>query len=323
VSADDREARRLLERQRGVLSRKQALTLVSAEALRHRLRPGGPWQKLLPGVYLTATGLATIGQREMAALLYAGPRSVITGVGALRHREPPGSTLPYSVQLLLASQQVDVLVPGERRRSSRDFAVLHRTKVWPRWVTEDGAARYVLPARAVADTVRELTGYSDVRAVVADTVQRQLCRIEDLAEELAAGPHRGSGLLRRALAEVTEGVRSNPEGDLRRLIIVAKLPMPLFNHAMYLNGKFLARPDAYWPDYGVIAEIDSWRHHSGPDDFEYTWGRHDLIIATGLQALHCTPHQLHTKPRHVTGRIAVTLRNGRPVPGIIAKPPAT
>ena len=49
--------------------------------------PGGPWQRLLPGVYLTVTGTVTQDQREMAALLYAGPRSLITGAAAVRrHR---------------------------------------------------------------------------------------------------------------------------------------------------------------------------------------------------------------------------------------------
>ena len=29
---------------------------MSSEELRHRIRPDGPWQRLLPGVYLAVTG---------------------------------------------------------------------------------------------------------------------------------------------------------------------------------------------------------------------------------------------------------------------------
>jgi hypothetical protein len=39
--------------QRGALSRKQALQSgITANAIEHRLRRGGPWQRLPPGVYL-------------------------------------------------------------------------------------------------------------------------------------------------------------------------------------------------------------------------------------------------------------------------------
>lgn len=47
----------LLAQQGGVITRSQAQDCaMSDQALRHRLRPDGPWQVLLPGVYLTTTG---------------------------------------------------------------------------------------------------------------------------------------------------------------------------------------------------------------------------------------------------------------------------
>jgi hypothetical protein len=45
-----------------------------------------------------------------------------------------------------------------------------------------------------------MTSLRDVRAVVADAVQRDKCAIGDLAAELGEGPVAGSALLRRALA---------------------------------------------------------------------------------------------------------------------------
>ena len=75
---------------------------MSARALHLRITPGGSWQRLLPGVYVAVTGTVTQSQREMAALLYAGPRSIITGVTAVRrhHLRSPGP------------EAVDVLIPG-------------------------------------------------------------------------------------------------------------------------------------------------------------------------------------------------------------------
>ena len=57
---------------------------MTESTLQHRLRVGGPWQRLLPGVFLTVTGVPTSDQRDVAALLYAGPGSLLTGTAALR-----------------------------------------------------------------------------------------------------------------------------------------------------------------------------------------------------------------------------------------------
>ncbi len=79
------ELLRILDRQLEVITRQQALAVgLTRHALGHRLRPGGPWRNLLPGVYMAATGTPTTLQQEMAALLYAGSGSVITGPAALR-----------------------------------------------------------------------------------------------------------------------------------------------------------------------------------------------------------------------------------------------
>ena len=48
----------LIKKQDGVVSRKQALaTGLSQKALRHRLRPGGPWSVWLPGCCCAACWL--------------------------------------------------------------------------------------------------------------------------------------------------------------------------------------------------------------------------------------------------------------------------
>jgi hypothetical protein len=69
-----------LTRQYQVISRSQVMAHgMTTSALRQRLRAGGPWQRLLPGVFLAVTGTPTTEQRSMAALLYAGTGGMITG----------------------------------------------------------------------------------------------------------------------------------------------------------------------------------------------------------------------------------------------------
>jgi len=86
TAAFDRKALAvLLDKQHGVISRGQALGCgMSRPVVRYRSREAGPWRVLLPGVYLSHTGRATEEQRDMAALLYAGPRSTLSGPAALR-----------------------------------------------------------------------------------------------------------------------------------------------------------------------------------------------------------------------------------------------
>jgi hypothetical protein len=310
VDFDDRAGRKLLERQRGVVSRSQALaTGMTAAAVRQRLRPGGRWQRLLPGVYLTGTGQPTVQQREMAALLYAGPTSAITGLSALVSWGMTGVRAPH----------VDVLVPHACRLAGREFMRVRRTRRMPAQVAADGAVRYVLAARAVTDTVRGMSDVANVRAIVAGAVQQSVCTVELLAAELPAGPAAGTAVLREVLAEVAVGVRSAPEGDLLRLVARAGLPMPLFNCSLRLNGTFLAKPDAYWPQHGLVVEVDSWQWHSGPQAWADTLRRHNRLEAAGLRVLHFSPRQIRTEPGDVVGQIAAALAHGRPVPGIVVR----
>jgi hypothetical protein len=251
----DRDALdRMLIQQIDVIARPQALAVGATDnSLRHWVRPGGPWRSLLPGVYMAATGRPTTLQQEMAALLYAGPGSVITGPAALRCHH-------IGTQL---TDLVDVLVPAGRQRRDAAFARLHRTSRLPGRIWEVGPVRYVPPPRAVADAVRILDSLRDVRATVADAVQRGKCTVKDLLTELTEGPNTGSALFRQALAEVADGIRSAAEGDLRDLLLKSEsdLPMPLFNASLYDEaGTFIACPTPGGPS---TASRSRWIRGSG------------------------------------------------------------
>jgi hypothetical protein len=278
-------------------------------AVRHRLGAGGRWQPLLPGVYLTVTGEPTVRQRDMAAFLYAGPVSAVTGPSALVSWGMTG----------VQARHVDVLVPERCRRVSRQFVRVHRARRMPSRIAFDGAIGYVLPARAVADTVRWMTDADDVLAVVAGAVQQRICKIELLAAELPAGPVADTAAFRAVLAEVASGVRSGPEADLRHLVLRAGLPVPLFNCSLRCSGAFLAKPDAYWPRHGVVVEVDSWQWHSGPAAWAETLRRHNRLEAAGLRVLHFSPRQIRTEPGAVVSQIAAALAHGRPPAGIVVR----
>jgi hypothetical protein len=292
----------LLNQQFSVISRGQLLVLgMKDNAMQWRVRPGGPWQTLLPGVYLGVTGAPNLPQKEMAALLYAGSGGLITGPVALMHH---GLRSPVILEM------VDVLVPAGRQRLSTSFVRLHRTVHMPERIASSGPVRFVLAARAVADTARLLADVRDVRAVVADAVQRDRCTVGELVTELGWAPIRGSATFRSVLAEVAEGIRSAAEGDMRDLIKAGRLPMPLFNPSLYEGDTFIAKPDAWWPEAGVAAEVDSREWHLSPADWDRTRRRHDLMCAAGIIPLHFSPKQIRHEPTEVVRLIKDALDRG-------------
>jgi hypothetical protein len=313
MEPSDRAVQWLLAYQRGVISREQALAGgLSDSALRHRIRLGGPWQRLLPGVYLASTGEPTRAQRQIAAILLAGPVSLITGPVALQN---------YRIRVF-ETEIIDVLVPAERRLTSRRFVAVHRTWRMPREWTCDGPLRFALAARAVADAVRDLEALPDARAIVGSAVQKNRCTVKQLVDELTAGPMRRSALLRTVLAEVADGVRSAAEGDFHALVKRSALPWPLFNARLFVDGVLLAVVDAWWPQASVAVEIDSREWHLLPADWENTMRRHDRLIAAGISVIHVSPRQIRNEPDLVVGYIVEALRHGRPAANIVTLPAA-
>jgi hypothetical protein len=301
-SLDEKTLRQLLQAQHGVVARGQALACgMTNRMLQHRLRTGGPWTKLLPGVYVTVTGAVSAEQLEIAALLYAGPRSMLTGAAAARRHGLSG----------LDHRPVDVLVPATQGGKSISFVRVWRTHRMPSEVCVDGEFRYALPARAVADAARGLGSNRDVRALVAQAIQRQTCSIAALDEELEQGPVKGSAPLRAALAEVRDGIRSAPEGDLRILLKQGRVPMPVFNARLYAGTTLIAVADAWWADAGVVAEVDSREYHYSAEDWQRTMRRHDRLVAHGVLLLHFTPKQIRGQPEEVVAQIRAALAAGR------------
>ncbi len=237
----------------------------------------------------------------MAALLHAGPGSVITGPAAVRHHRIRGP----------AADVIDVLLPASRKRRDAAFVRLHRTTRMPGRISKFGPLRYALPPRAVADAVRDLASVRDVRAVVADAVQRGCCQIQDLYAELTAGPNVGSALLREALTDVADGIRSTTEGDLKDLLIKSGLPMPLFNASVFDGGIFIARPDAWWPEFGVAVEVDSREWHMSPEDHASTLARGRRMAVHQMIVLRFTPKQIRSQPSQVVAEIRRALDGAR------------
>jgi hypothetical protein len=152
----DREALSFqLRLQHQVITRPQALGCgMTIAAFRQRTEWSPAWRRLLPSVYLTVSGAVTADQLHVAALLYAGGPSMLTGTAALGRL---GVRVPDRDQLV-------VLVPAGQERRSTSFVTVWPTIRMPDRYLSDGVIRLAPPDRAAADAARELSTFREIRA---------------------------------------------------------------------------------------------------------------------------------------------------------------
>ncbi|MFD9573840.1 hypothetical protein ACFWBI_28880 [Streptomyces sp. NPDC059982] len=306
----------LARRQLGLATRHQLTTGgVPAATLTSRTRPGGPWQRLLPRVYLLQTGPPDHRQRALAAVLYAaeptsdplsGDTAALTGAAALAllgiRDAPP---VP-----------ADVLIRAPRRLTALPQVRPAPTTRWPRTLTVSGVPS-AHPVRAAADYASRAAHPDRIRSVLAQVVQAGWCHPHDLHAELRASRLLARPAIRAAAAELLAGVRSVAEARARDTLTATDLPTPLWNARLYTpDGTFLASPDAYWPDEGVALEIDSAEYHYTRDAWHATLRRRLRLESHGILVVSATPSMIRDTPAEVIAalRTLLTLTTPRPTP---------
>ena len=81
------------------------------------------------------------------------------------------------------------------------------------------------------------------------------------------------------------------------------LPEPLYNPRLFVGDVFLAQPDAWWAEAGVVAEVDSREWHLSPEAWLRTQRRHDLMSAHGIIVQHYAPSRIRTDGAGVVAEI--------------------
>jgi hypothetical protein len=289
--------RHLSDVQRSILTMRQLRGLgATAAEIAERIRPGGCWQQLLPGVYLLHPGPPTSEERLHAALLYAGrpvgsggpsSEAMITGPAALAlHRlssAPP----------LRSLDRIDVLVPRSRRLRSSGLVHIVRAHELPEALEITGVPVVPLP-RALADTVEQLSDAPAVRRLLTEAVRGGHCEPSSVVRELT-----GARLLSRPhVADAVDTLlaegRAIAEGRLYDMVRGYGLPDPVWNVDLRLpGGPDLGGVDAYWPDHSVALEIDS---RAPRQDEGTAWSegarKREHLERLGVTVVHTTPRKL-------------------------------
>ena len=246
----------------GVAHRRQLAECgVSPAKLRWKL--GRTWRQILPGVVLLSSGLPTIEQRQVAALLYAGPRSWLAGPTALRLHgvTPPDET-----------RRLHVLVPTPRRSRDMSWVSVRRTGLDQERVMERGPLRWSSLPRALVDAAAAADNDDTARAMIIEAVQRRLVRLDDVAHWIEVRRPNGRRRLREALGEAAIGAWSVPEADLARLLTTSRLLPPVWANPQLKNvdGNRLTTPDQWLDEVGMAVMVQSQRFHAGVLHWEAT-----------------------------------------------------
>ncbi len=300
----------------GVVTRRELLALgMPSASVQARTGTGGPWQRLMPGVVLTYSGTPTLQQRSQGALAYAGQGAMLTGICALAR---------MGVRNVPDSRELHVLITHGRRRVSTDSVIVERSRRLPRPRKVDGLPCAPI-ARACIDAARRMRDLRSVRALIAEVVQRGMASVKQLAREIRDAQIRGTALPRGVIREVSAGIRSIAEAEVRDTLRSAGIPEPAWNLDLYdKSGKWLARPDGTWLEVGVVLEIDSLEWHLSPAAYRHTQERHRRMTAAGLLVIHVTPGTVRHETERFLADVRATLAAGaaRSAPQLLLRPAA-
>ncbi|MET9554865.1 hypothetical protein [Streptomyces sp. NPDC006645] len=291
---------------------------VGAARAAARCAPGGPWQQLLPGVFLLRQGPPTGEERLRGALLYAGRRPAPGAARGNVPAQPAESVVPTDAAMitglaaltlhglaaapaLTALPHIDVLVPRTRRLRSTGFVRIVRAHALP--AAERVTGLPVAPvARALADAVAGLTDAAAVRRLLTEAVRAAHCEPAAVVRELGQARLLGRPHVVAAVDALLAAGRALAEGRLYEMVRTYGLPEPVWNVDLRLpGGPHLGGLDAYWPDHAVAVELDTRapRHGRTPQD-DIEWSRcarkREHLERLGIAVVHLTPGKLRDSP---------------------------
>lgn len=319
---------------------------VPAAAVTARCRRGGPWQRLLPGVFLLRQGPPTSEERLHGVLLYAARPAAGSGEGGwgggLLPEQPVSSgaaPAPYgaamitgpaalalhrfsSVPGLPSLPVIDVLVARTRRLRSTGCARVIRAGALPR--AEEITGLPVAPvARAVADAVAGLCDTDAVRDLLIEAVRDGHCEPAAVVHELIQAKLLDAPHVVDAVDSLLVAGRSLAEGWLYAMVRTYGLAEPVWNVDLRLpGGPHLGTVDAYWPEQAVAVELDTRspgalgdRMDDRADDGTAEgplWSayvrKREHLERLGITVVHLTPRKLRESPEQQALVVRTALR---------------
>jgi very-short-patch-repair endonuclease len=281
----------LATRQHGVVSHQQLLGLGFAERWIEARLWEGRLQAVHQNVYAVGHFRLTNRSRWWAGLLAYGPGAVLS------HRTAAvlwGFQRPRRGPIHVTARC------GRQGIERRTGIWIHRCK----YEAEDVTTRDGFPVTTVARTLLDLAEVAPFETLKGATEEADRLKLLRL-RELERVCERGRG--RRALRPVRRlfvELRAPDEGrsplEIRFAVFVRehRLPAPTQN-ADVLGHEV----DVLWPEAKVIAELDSWEHHSHRAAFERDRARDPKMLIAGYRTIRVTHYRLDREPEQLAAEI--------------------
>jgi hypothetical protein len=298
------ECQELLDRQSGVISRRQAMSCrIPPHTIRNQVR-AERWQCLQTGVYAAFTGTPGQDARLWAVVLRAGQ----------------GAALSYQTAAELhgiadrGGTMIHVTVPGSRHPVPIPGAIVHRADRlgWTRHPV-------MLPPRTrVEDTTLDLTqvaaSFDDAFGWLCRAVGRRRTTAALLQEALDARPKvRWRAGITSALGDIGSGVASALEYPYVRDVERRHGLPPARRQAKVVLGRRTRYLDNLYDAAGLAVELDGQVAHS----IEQRWAdmhRDNAHATVGLITLRYSWADVTARPCLVAGQVAEVLQQrGAPV----------
>lgn len=273
----------LARRQHGVVSLAQLAELgLGRGSIAHRVKTGR-LHRVHRAVYAVGHPILSLDGKFMAATLACGDGAVLS------HRA--GAALHGLLKSATARIEVSCARRCQPSRSLRP----HQTRTL---APQDITTVEGIPVTSVARTLLDLADVAPARQAERALHQAEILGVFDLTaldDVLArANGRRGARALRQALElhrRAPALTRSGLEDAFLALVDAAALPRPLMNTP--LHGFTV---DAYWPEHGVVVELDSYKYHRTRRVFESDRRRDIVLQNAGLRTARVTDTRIEDEP---------------------------
>ncbi|NYI47747.1 very-short-patch-repair endonuclease [Nocardioides aromaticivorans] len=286
----------LARRQGGVVSRRQLYGLgVTRWEVGAHLR-AERWQRIGDQTVAVRTGPLSTEGHLWAAVLQAGPRAQLDGA----------ASLVASGLRRFELDRIRVSVPrGARARRTAAYDI-RQTR---RWQEDDRAPSGIPRTRPAVAAVRAaLWARTDKQAayLLTLTVQQGLATPDQLGTEvLRVRRDKRRSFLGAVVNDLLDGARSLGELDIAAELTRRGLPRP-DRQVLRRDRRGRYYLDLYWPDFGLVVEIDG-IHHTWAENVVGDALRQNALVLDGDRVLRLPLLGLRLRPDDFFDQIAAAL----------------
>jgi very-short-patch-repair endonuclease len=288
---------RLAARDHDIVSRKELRDLgYSESAIRHRLQIGKLHRKEW-GVYSVGSPHITREGELMVAVKRCGPGSALSFLtAAVRY-----------VIWRIEPAQIHVTVP-RRANPAPDRIAVHRRDLPEGAITLHDGIPITTVLQTLIDTAPNRSR-PELERMINQADSRDLLRVDVLHRSLAGRSEPGAGVL-RAILDEDAFVLTDSEAERLLVPIALRAGLGKPQTQAWIAGY---RVDFFWPEHGLVVEIDGLRYHRTPQQQRRDLEREHALAKLSLTCRRFSYWQVARDPGYVEGVLRLQARTpGRP-----------